>query len=61
MSGIFIKDMWLPEHCGKCPLALLDGYGERKCFVTESDVTGNATWAGDRASDCPMREMDVED
>lgn len=58
MSGIFIKDMSLPEHCGQCPLALLNGWGERHCFVTDSNVTGNATWAEDRPGDCPMEERE---
>ena len=56
MSGIFIKNMFMPRHCGRCPLALLDGYGDRVCFITESDVTSNATWLEERPNDCPMEE-----
>lgn len=61
MLGIYIKDMSLPEHCGKCPMALLSWAGYRTCFITESDVTGNATWAEDRPRDCPMVEMELEE
>ena len=58
MSGIFIKGMSMPEDCGACPMALLTHYGERQCFITESDVTGNATWAMNRAEDCPLEEWE---
>ena len=60
MSGIFIKDMWLPEHCGACPLAMLNGYGERRCFVTDSTVTefDSNGWPGGRSGDCPMIEVE---
>ena len=58
MSGLFIKDMSLPMHCGLCPLALLDVWGYRKCFITESDVTGHATWMECRSGDCPMEERE---
>ena len=58
MSGLFIKDMCLPQHCGECPFALLDHYGYRRCYVTESNVTDNATWAEDRPGDCPMEERE---
>jgi hypothetical protein len=60
MTGVFIKDMFMPGHCGRCPMALLNHYGERTCFITESDVTDNATWIEDRPDDCPMREMEVK-
>ena len=58
MAGVIIKDMWLPEHCGKCPMALLNAYGDRRCFITDSNVTNNATWAEERHDRCPMVEME---
>ncbi len=58
MSGLFIKDMSLPEHCGKCPLALLNGWGERYCFVTDHDVTACDGWTYNRHSECPMEERE---
>lgn len=57
MSGIFIKDMFLPAHCGACPLALLDSYGYRSCYVTDSDVTRLAVYE-ERSGDCPMEERE---
>lgn len=58
MSGIFIKNMWMPEHCGKCPMALLDGYGERHCYVTDTCVTNCDGWTYNRSEDCPLEERD---
>ena len=63
MRGIFIKDMYLPEHCGVCPLALLNAFGERRCFGTDSDVTeyDSNGWSGGRRENCPMSERDLEE
>ena len=58
MAGLFIKDMYLPEHCGECPLALLNSYGERFCFVTDADVTRCDGWVETRHGNCPMEERE---
>ena len=58
MSGIFISEMIIPEHCGVCPLSILNSYGERECFVTECKVTNEATYLTERHERCPMEEID---
>lgn len=58
MSGLFVKDMYMPECCGVCPMSLLDGYGERRCYVTDSMVTKFDSYYNERSGDCPLEERE---
>lgn len=52
---IKIKCMRLPESCLRCPLSIINHYGERECFVTEEDVS---VFVYERPEECPMEETD---
>ena len=55
MEAVKINNMYIPETCMNCPLATLDSYGYRICFVTEVNVTNNY-W--DRNDRCPMEKVE---
>lgn len=57
MSGIKIKNMYLPKSCLSCPLALLDKYADHHCFVTGYNVTLSCEY-DERHSECPMEEIE---
>ena len=56
MSGVIVKDMTMPESCAECPLAMLNHYRERYCFVTESIVDIDPFYG--RKDNCPMTEIE---
>ena len=61
MTGVFIPGMSMPEHCGRCPLAILTHYGERECFINELNVSSYMDgWMG-RHESCPMEEKEIEE
>lgn len=61
MTGVFIGGMSMPEHCGRCPLAILTHYGARECFINELNVGSYMdSWMG-RHHNCPMEEKDIEE
>ena len=53
--GVFIKDMYLPDNCLKCPFAMLNKYGERLCYFTDRKV-----WIYDRHEECPLEEREED-
>ena len=53
--SVRIRGMRIPENCVSCPLALLNNYGERVCYVTEEDVT---EMFYDRHDKCQIEEVD---
>lgn len=59
MNGVFIEEMNLPNHCCECPLALLDSYGYRNCFITGYNVSEEAYLLNERHYMCPMSEIEV--
>ena len=58
MSGIIIEGMSIPNSCVECPLAMLNRYHERFCFVTESMANIDPFYG--RPDDCPMKELEEE-
>lgn len=54
--AVKIKGMWTPNSCFECPLCLINGYGERFCYVDEHTVK---FWDSDeRPDDCPIEECE---
>lgn len=53
-----IKDMYIPESCKRCPMAVMTPqYGERRCFVTDS-IVDDADYCYERHPECPMEETE---
>lgn len=54
---VLIKNMYLPESCLKCPLSLMDTYGQHICFITEN-IVDNHIYYGERDTECPMEQVE---
>lgn len=61
MTGVFIPGISMPEHCGRCPLAILTHYGERECFINELNVDIYTEGRMGRHHSCPMEEKEIEE